>query len=114
MIFFIFVIVSHVHFYRLSDEFCEEYPHNLIPTPGYWIECSRQKINMPNQLSLWDESDSDHDDNDKYGARGGIGMIGSGIGNSEAHLERGCSDLYEDDEDSEAAPRYRSRSARQR
>lgn len=60
---------------------------------------------MPNQLSLWDESDSEHDDNDKYGARGGggSGMIGSG--NSEAHLERGCSDLYEDDEDSEAAPR---------
>lgn len=96
----------------LTDEFCEEYPHNLIPTPGYWIECSRQKINMPNQLSLWDESDSDHEDNDKYGARGGGGMIGSG--NSEAHLERGCSDLYEDDEDSEAAPRYRSSSARQR
>lgn len=68
---------------------------------------------MPNQLSLWDESDSDHDDNDKYGARGGTGgMIGSG--NSEAHLERGCSDLYEDDEDSEAAPRYHSSSARQR
>lgn len=80
---------------------------------GYWVECSRQKINMPNQLSLWDESDSDHDDNDKYGARGGAGM-GSGMGNSEAHLERGCSDLYEDDEDSEAAPRYHSSSARQR
>ncbi|XP_037039105.1 uncharacterized protein LOC119076446 isoform X4 [Bradysia coprophila] len=92
-----------------SDEFCEEYPHNLIPTPGYWIECSRQKINMPNQLSLWDESDSDHEDNDKYGARGGAGMIGSG--NSEAHLERGCSDLYEDDEDSEAAPSSRKKSA---
>lgn len=69
---------------------------------------------MPNQLSLWDESDSDHDDNDKYGARGGVCMTGSGIGNSEAHLERGCSDLYEDDEDSEAAPRYHSSSARQR
>ncbi|CAG7815148.1 unnamed protein product, partial [Allacma fusca] len=44
-----------------SDEFCEEYPHNLIPTPGYWIECSRQKItsaNNPN--SIWDEqSESD-------------------------------------------------------
>ena len=24
-----------------SDEFCEYYPHNLIPNPGYWIECSR-------------------------------------------------------------------------
>lgn len=25
-----------------SDEFCEGYPHNFTPTPGYWIECSRQ------------------------------------------------------------------------
>lgn len=107
----------------VTDEFCEEYPHNLIPTPGYWIECSRQKINMPNQLTIWDDSESDHDDNDKCGARGGGGGGGgggsgggmcSGIGNSDAHLERGCSDLYEDDEDSEAAPRYRSRSAKQR
>lgn len=27
---------------RRTDEFCEGYPHNLVPTPGYWIECSRQ------------------------------------------------------------------------
>lgn len=109
--------------FLFSDEFCEEYPHNLIPTPGYWIECSRQKINMPNQLTIWDDSESDHDDNDKCGARGGCsanvpgigGLIGmGGGGNSDAHLERGCSDLYEDDEDSEAAPRYHSSSAKQR
>ena len=25
-----------------ADEFCEGYPHNFTPTPGYWIECSRQ------------------------------------------------------------------------
>ena len=24
------------------DEFCDGYPHNFTPTPGYWIECSRQ------------------------------------------------------------------------
>ena len=24
-----------------SEEFCEYYPHSLIPNPGYWIECSR-------------------------------------------------------------------------
>ncbi|KAL0878921.1 hypothetical protein ABMA27_003918 [Loxostege sticticalis] len=41
-----------------SDEFCEEYPHNLIPTPGYWIECSRQKIATD---TIWDESESEHD-----------------------------------------------------
>lgn len=54
-------------------------------------------------LALWpaNESDSEEDVESK-GARGG---------NSEVHLERGCSDLYEDDEDSEAAPSTRKRSA---
>lgn len=118
--------------FLFTDEFCEEYPHNLIPTPGYWIECSRQKINMPNQLTIWDDSESDHDDEPKFsgsrcggiasggggggamasggggGGTGGNGSSGGGMGggsSSDAHLERGCSDLYEDDEDSEAAPR---------
>lgn len=83
-------------FFLCIDEFCEEYPHNLIPTPGYWVECSRQKINM-NNLAMWagGESDSEQEENEP--------KI-SGRGNSESHLERGCSDLYEDDEDSEAAP----------
>lgn len=40
------------------DEFCEEFPHNFIPTPGYWIECSRQKIATD---TIWDESESDHE-----------------------------------------------------
>ncbi|KAH8356522.1 hypothetical protein KR084_009418 [Drosophila pseudotakahashii] len=74
-----------------SDEFCEEYPHNLMPTPGYWIECSRQKITMPTPHTIWDESDSEHED------------IRAGSA-SDAYLERECSDLYEDDEDSEATP----------
>ncbi|XP_075233852.1 rap GTPase activating protein radish [Lycorma delicatula] len=42
-----------------SDEFCEEFPHNLIPTPGYWIECSRQKITSD---TIWDESESERDE----------------------------------------------------
>ncbi|CAH2210230.1 jg4833 [Pararge aegeria aegeria] len=42
----------------MINEFCEEYPHNLIPTPGYWIECSRQKIATD---TIWDESESEHD-----------------------------------------------------
>lgn len=42
----------------LTDEFCEEFPHNFIPTPGYWIECSRQKIATD---TIWDESESDHE-----------------------------------------------------
>uniref|UniRef100_A0A0C9R792 RAP1GAP_0 protein n=1 Tax=Fopius arisanus TaxID=64838 RepID=A0A0C9R792_9HYME len=41
-----------------SDEFCQEFPHNLIPTPGYWIECSRQQITSD---TIWDESESDRD-----------------------------------------------------
>ncbi len=24
-----------------AEEFCDKYPHTLVPTPGYWIECSR-------------------------------------------------------------------------
>ncbi|XP_026668884.1 uncharacterized protein LOC108624396 isoform X2 [Ceratina calcarata] len=32
-----------------SDEFCSE-SHNLIPTPGYWIECSRQHITSDSTL----------------------------------------------------------------
>ncbi|XP_076398161.1 rap GTPase activating protein radish isoform X1 [Megachile rotundata] len=38
-----------------SDEFCNEFPHNLVPTPGYWIECSRQQITTD---TIWDESES--------------------------------------------------------
>ncbi|TRY78649.1 hypothetical protein TCAL_06617 [Tigriopus californicus] len=39
-----------------SDEFCDGYPHNLIPTPGYWIECSRA---ISNQGSAWTNEDRD-------------------------------------------------------
>uniref|UniRef100_A0A8D8EV68 Rap1 GTPase-activating protein 1 n=1 Tax=Culex pipiens TaxID=7175 RepID=A0A8D8EV68_CULPI len=77
-----------------SDEFCEDYPHNLIPTPGYWIECSRQKIAFANQHTIWDDSESEHED----AARGGI----------DPPLERNCSDLYEDDEDSDNVPRKKT------
>ncbi|KAF7996771.1 hypothetical protein HCN44_002417 [Aphidius gifuensis] len=44
-----------------SDEFCQEYPHNLISTPGYWIECSRQQITTD---TIWGESESDRDGTD--------------------------------------------------
>lgn len=51
--------INNFHsFFYFPDEFCEEFPHNLIPTPGYWIECSRQKINTD---TIWDESESDHE-----------------------------------------------------
>ncbi|XP_052126983.1 uncharacterized protein LOC113205839 isoform X5 [Frankliniella occidentalis] len=45
-----------------SDEICSEYPHNLLPTPGYWIECSRQKI--PND-TIWDESESEREEREE-------------------------------------------------
>lgn len=83
--------------YFVIDEFCEEYPHNLIPTPGYWVECSRQKINMGN-MAFWPGGDSDSEQEEIEPTKTTL------RGNSESHLERGCSDLYEDDEDSEAAP----------
>lgn len=68
-----------------------------MPTPGYWIECSRQKINMGN-LALWPaESDSEPEENEAKNNGRSV--------TTDGHLERGCSDLYEDDEDSEAAPR---------
>uniref|UniRef100_A0A182IQ02 Uncharacterized protein n=1 Tax=Anopheles atroparvus TaxID=41427 RepID=A0A182IQ02_ANOAO len=76
-------------------EFCEDYPHNLIPTPGYWIECSRQKIAFANQHTIWDDSESEHED-----AARGITV--------EPQLERNCSDLYEDDEDSDNVPRKKT------
>ncbi|XKL64913.1 hypothetical protein PGB90_004999 [Kerria lacca] len=44
------------------NDFCQDYPHSLIPTPGYWIECSRQKINNE---TLWDDTDTDGDDPDE-------------------------------------------------
>ncbi|GBP57408.1 hypothetical protein EVAR_51257_1 [Eumeta japonica] len=52
------LLYSVVVRFCVPDEFCEEYPHNLIPTPGYWIECSRQKITTD---TIWDESESEHD-----------------------------------------------------
>lgn len=81
------------------DEFCEEYPHNLIPTPGYWVECSRQKINLiaSQQAPIWDESDSEHEEEEEEE------VLGTG---NDAYLEHPeCSDLYEDEEESELSPK---------
>ena len=49
-------------FFSFADEICSEYPHNLLPTPGYWIECSRQKI--PNETN-WDESESEREEREE-------------------------------------------------
>ncbi|XP_059620378.1 uncharacterized protein LOC132264278 [Phlebotomus argentipes] len=68
-----------------SDEFCEEFPHNLIPTPGYWIECSRQKISTGQG---WNDSGSDND--------------------NESETRDRCTDLCEDDEDSDTATKKKT------
>ena len=42
--------------FSILDEFCDGYPHNLKPTPGYWIECSRA---ISNQGSAWTNEERD-------------------------------------------------------
>uniref|UniRef100_A0AAR5PYD7 Rap-GAP domain-containing protein n=2 Tax=Dendroctonus ponderosae TaxID=77166 RepID=A0AAR5PYD7_DENPD len=79
-----------------SDEFCEEFPHNFIPTPGYWIECSRQKITTD---TIWDESESDHDNEIQEGNEDTPDGTDQENGHDLRRRDRSCNDLYEDDED---------------
>ncbi|XP_043201760.1 uncharacterized protein LOC122370333 [Amphibalanus amphitrite] len=39
-----------------SDEFCRGYPHNLLPTPGYWIECAGQPLD---EHVIWDADEGE-------------------------------------------------------
>ncbi len=49
--------LRHLGIFQHSlDEFCDGYPHNMLPTPGYWIECSRA---ISNQGSAWTNEDCD-------------------------------------------------------
>ena len=50
------LIKAYYSFTFVVDEFCDGYPHNLIPTPGYWIECSRA---ISNQGSAWTNEERD-------------------------------------------------------
>ena len=43
-------------YFTFPDEFCDGFPHNLLPTPGYWIECSRA---ISNQGSAWTNEERD-------------------------------------------------------
>jgi hypothetical protein len=79
----------------LPDEFCEEFPHNLIPTPGYWIECSRQKITSD---TIWDESESEREED------GGEPEPEGAEGGDEIRIRHDM--LLEDEEDDEEQPRY--------
>ncbi|KAK9885704.1 hypothetical protein WA026_012469 [Henosepilachna vigintioctopunctata] len=87
--------------YESKYEFCEEFPHNFIPTPGYWIECSRQKINSD---TIWDESESEHDirESEEFNS---FDVTDQENGPScSRRRDRSCSDLYEDDEEDDTLP----------
>ncbi len=49
-------------FFLILDEFCDGYPHNFTPTPGYWIECSRQS---GRNLAEEDEEDEQQQEEDE-------------------------------------------------
>ncbi|CAG9858834.1 unnamed protein product [Phyllotreta striolata] len=91
-----------------SDEFCEEFPHNFIPTPGYWIECSRQKITSD---TIWDESESEHDNEIQEGEEDEeLHNNGMDHDNSSGfrRKDRSCNDLFEDDEDDTSSPKKKT------
>ncbi|KAL1506052.1 hypothetical protein ABEB36_005484 [Hypothenemus hampei] len=81
-----------------SDEFCEDFPHNFAPTPGYWIECSRQKITTD---TIWDESESDHDNEIQEANEDTTDGTDQENGHDITRQDRSCNDLYEDDEEEE-------------
>ncbi|XP_033320930.1 rap GTPase activating protein radish isoform X2 [Megalopta genalis] len=41
---------------------CKEFPHNLVPTPGYWIECSKQQILSDAMLDRSESGELDPDE----------------------------------------------------
>lgn len=79
-----------------TDDICEEWPHNFQPAPGYWIECSRQKITS--DTGCVEESGSDerelNNGSNSDGADGAQEYFGSRYGRP-----RGSDSLLlEDDE----------------
>lgn len=79
-----------------ADDICEEWPHNFQPAPGYWIECSRQKITS--EAGCVEESGSDerelNNGSNSDGADGAQEYFGSRYGRP-----RGSDSLLlEDDE----------------
>ncbi len=84
-------------FYGNVDEFCEGYPHNFTPTPGYWIECSRQsgrgsrrnhgiqeegsqEDSSPSGDDDEEEEDDDDDDDEGDESRAGQEENDNGVG----------------------------------
>ncbi|KZS14586.1 Rap1 GTPase-activating protein [Daphnia magna] len=66
-----------------NHEFCDGYPHNFTPTPGYWIECSRQSARAGRRRNhgiqeegSQDNSNSASDDEDDDEEEEGDGQAG--------------------------------------
>lgn len=88
------------------DEFCDGYPHNFTPTPGYWIECSRQSARAGRRRNhgiqeegSQDNSNSASDDEDDDEEEEGDGQAGredneNGTGvQTDSFDGAGCSQL---------------------
>ncbi|XP_023248561.1 uncharacterized protein LOC106638170 [Copidosoma floridanum] len=94
-----------------SDEFCQEFPHNLIPTPGYWIECSRQQINTD---TIYDESESDREVTDieqqtELELQEPLPALNSGSSCSMRHASRHDYCLFEENElDGDEVPKKKT------
>ena len=68
--------------HTLPDEFCTGYPHNLLPTPGYWIECSGHPL--PDD-TIWDESEPDSVDYEDGSNSGSTDQVDQNVQVSHFH-----------------------------
>ncbi len=78
----------------ISDEFCDSYPHNVLPTPGYWIECSRA---INDRGSAWTNEDGLGNDD--------LAEIDEGITNSPDGSLRDAASVIDDDQRELSLPR---------
>ncbi|KAI9559117.1 hypothetical protein GHT06_015906 [Daphnia sinensis] len=90
-----------------NHEFCDGYPHNFTPTPGYWIECSRQSARTGRRRNhgiqeegSQDNSNSASDDEDDDEEEEGDGQAGreendngTGVQTDSFDGGAGCSQL---------------------
>ncbi|CAH1711684.1 unnamed protein product [Aphis gossypii] len=79
-----------------GDDICEEWPHNFQPAPGYWIECSRQKITS--EAGYVEESGSDERELNNGSNSDGADGAQEYFGNRYGRPRGSDSLLLEDDE----------------
>jgi len=80
----------------IIDDICEEWPHNFQPAPGYWIECSRQKITS--ETGYVEESGSDERELNNGSNSDGADGAQEYFGNRYGRPRGSDSLLLEDDE----------------